>query len=77
MNRNFSIDAILARKPVEKRKQIITKDNCKFIRVFLQSSNLWRRFHNLGTEMIVTKSGRLVESIKLNCEIFIFLLVTL
>ncbi|CCD72344.1 T-box transcription factor mls-1 [Caenorhabditis elegans] len=58
MNRNFSIDAILARKPVEKRKQIITKDNCKFIRVFLQSSNLWRRFHNLGTEMIVTKSGR-------------------
>ncbi|CAO4371402.1 unnamed protein product [Caenorhabditis nigoni] len=52
MNRSFSIDAILARKP--KRK--IGED--RLIRVFLQSANLWRRFHSLGTEMIVTKSGR-------------------
>uniref|UniRef100_A0A1I7THI7 T-box domain-containing protein n=2 Tax=Caenorhabditis tropicalis TaxID=1561998 RepID=A0A1I7THI7_9PELO len=47
MSNNFSIDSILAKRP---RKSLI--------RVFLQSSHLWRRFHSLGTEMIVTKSGR-------------------
>ncbi|CAD5220809.1 unnamed protein product [Bursaphelenchus xylophilus] len=30
----------------------------KDVKVRLESSHLWRRFHELGTEMIVTKSGR-------------------
>jgi hypothetical protein len=24
----------------------------------LESKDLWERFHNLGTEMVITKSGR-------------------
>lgn len=48
---NFSIDSILAKKPSQIKKT-------SQIRVFLQSSSLWRQFHSLGTEMIVTKSGR-------------------
>ncbi|CAL2038085.1 unnamed protein product [Caenorhabditis brenneri] len=54
---SFSIDSILARKPPAKRK-ISHEESPKLIRVCLQSSSLWRRFHSLGTEMIVTKSGR-------------------
>ncbi|KAF1760770.1 hypothetical protein GCK72_009020 [Caenorhabditis remanei] len=57
MNRSFTIDSILARKSTVKQK-IHSEERLHLIRVFLQSSNLWRRFHSLGTEMIVTKSGR-------------------
>ncbi|KAL7863817.1 hypothetical protein SRHO_G00128010 [Serrasalmus rhombeus] len=28
------------------------------VRVDLQGSDLWRRFHEIGTEMIITKAGR-------------------
>lgn len=28
--------------------------------VCLESKDLWTRFHELGTEMVITKSGRLV-----------------
>lgn len=27
----------------------------------LQNSDLWKQFHQIGTEMIITKSGRLVQ----------------
>lgn len=27
-------------------------------RVDLQGSDLWKRFHDIGTEMIITKAGR-------------------
>lgn len=30
------------------------------IKVDLQMKDLWRRFHELGTEMIITKAGRSV-----------------
>ncbi|CAD5215108.1 unnamed protein product [Bursaphelenchus okinawaensis] len=33
-------------------------NDLKKVKVKLESSSLWRRFHSLGTEMIVTKSGR-------------------
>ena len=26
--------------------------------VSLEASNLWEQFHNIGTEMVITKSGR-------------------
>ncbi|CAI2348967.1 unnamed protein product [Caenorhabditis sp. 36 PRJEB53466] len=56
--RDFSIDSILSRRPSRRRDMICTSSDGHIIRVFLQSSSLWRRFHSLGTEMIVTKSGR-------------------
>lgn len=28
------------------------------MRVDLQGSDLWKRFHEIGTEMIITKAGR-------------------
>ena len=30
----------------------------KNIKVTLDNRDLWRKFHSLGTEMIITKSGR-------------------
>ena len=32
----------------------------KNIKVTLDNRDLWRKFHTLGTEMIITKSGRFV-----------------
>jgi len=32
----------------------------KNIKVTLDNRDLWRKFHSLGTEMIITKSGRFV-----------------
>jgi len=34
----------------------------KNIKVTLDNRDLWRKFHTLGTEMIITKSGRFVTS---------------
>lgn len=31
-------------------------------RVDLQGSDLWKRFHEIGTEMIITKAGRYTET---------------
>lgn len=36
-------------------KNLEEKDS---IRVELQGSELWKRFHDIGTEMIITKAGR-------------------
>jgi len=30
------------------------------MRVDLQGSDLWKRFHEIGTEMIITKAGRCI-----------------
>ncbi|XP_043921864.1 T-box transcription factor TBX18 isoform X2 [Protopterus annectens] len=35
-----------------------TPGHCGDIRVELQGSDLWKRFHEIGTEMIITKAGR-------------------
>lgn len=29
----------------------------------LQNNDLWNQFHQIGTEMIITKSGRLVSNL--------------
>lgn len=34
--------------------------DCDDIKVELQMQELWHRFHQLGTEMIITKAGRFV-----------------
>lgn len=39
----------------EERGGEVAEDEPK---VFLESGNLWRRFHQHGTEMVITKSGR-------------------
>uniref|UniRef100_A0AC35GRQ3 T-box domain-containing protein n=1 Tax=Panagrolaimus sp. PS1159 TaxID=55785 RepID=A0AC35GRQ3_9BILA len=36
----------------------VSKLSLRNISVSLEGSSLWKRFHTLGTEMIVTKSGR-------------------
>jgi len=38
----------------------------KNIKVTLDNRDLWRKFHTLGTEMIITKSGRFVDRCLLN-----------
>ncbi|KAG9347654.1 hypothetical protein JZ751_005226 [Albula glossodonta] len=35
-----------------------TSDGSQEMRVDLQGSDLWKRFHEIGTEMIITKAGR-------------------
>ena len=37
----------------------------KNIKVTLDNRDLWRKFHTLGTEMIITKSGRYVPAFSL------------
>lgn len=36
------------------------------IECYLETDDLWKKFHELGTEMIITKSGRLKKSILFN-----------
>lgn len=36
-------------------------------KVTLDSRNLWNEFHKMGTEMVITKSGRCVNLITLSC----------
>uniref|UniRef100_A0A0N5BP78 T-box domain-containing protein n=1 Tax=Strongyloides papillosus TaxID=174720 RepID=A0A0N5BP78_STREA len=52
---NFSIDKILSDDFGGCRKM---KDTLKNVTIELENSELWRKFYELGTEMIVTKSGR-------------------
>jgi hypothetical protein len=40
---------------LELQQRLILKQNLK---VELCSRDLWRKFHSLGTEMIITKAGR-------------------
>lgn len=35
-----------------------TREGAGAIQVDLQGSELWKRFHEIGTEMIITKAGR-------------------
>lgn len=35
-------------------------DDLRYIRCHLETKDLWDKFHELGTEMIITKTGRLV-----------------
>uniref|UniRef100_A0A0N4ZNB5 T-box domain-containing protein n=1 Tax=Parastrongyloides trichosuri TaxID=131310 RepID=A0A0N4ZNB5_PARTI len=53
---NFSIDKILSDEFGRSNKQI--NDNMKNVTIELENEELWKKFYELGTEMIVTKSGR-------------------
>lgn len=47
------------KKSVKLRKPAETESEAaREIRVDLQGSDLWKRFHEIGTEMIITKVGR-------------------
>ncbi|KAE9420414.1 hypothetical protein Angca_005789 [Angiostrongylus cantonensis] len=56
MPKNFSIDYLLSDFDNSQKDEGIVKRGS--IRFRLEGISLWRRFHALGTEMIVTKSGR-------------------
>lgn len=50
-------------KKQEKSPAIVGKCNCEelqSIEAHLETKDLWEKFHGLGTEMIITKSGRQV-----------------
>lgn len=44
--------------PAEKRPKAGAESRPGGVQVELQGSELWRRFHDIGTEMIITKAGR-------------------
>lgn len=48
------MQAMQNRMPVNEERSL------EDIKVDLQMKDLWRRFHELGTEMIITKAGRSV-----------------
>ncbi|CAL1292614.1 unnamed protein product [Larinioides sclopetarius] len=49
------------KEKVDKAAPIVGKCNCeelKAVEAHLETKDLWEKFHGLGTEMIITKSGR-------------------
>ncbi|CAI4230303.1 unnamed protein product [Auanema sp. JU1783] len=58
--KKFSIEYLLSNAAGSSKKEIISepKPSNDSVQVALEGSLLWRKFHALGTEMIVTKSGR-------------------
>nr|XP_016923847.2 T-box protein H15 [Drosophila suzukii] len=51
----------LTPEPVQKAPKIVGSCNCdelKPVQCHLETKELWDRFHDLGTEMIITKTGR-------------------
>ncbi|XP_030380650.1 T-box protein H15 [Scaptodrosophila lebanonensis] len=51
----------LTPEPVQKAPKIVGSCNCddlKPVQCHLETKELWDRFHELGTEMIITKTGR-------------------
>ncbi|PIO60669.1 hypothetical protein TELCIR_17831 [Teladorsagia circumcincta] len=60
MPKNFSIEYLLSdfdssSAGSHREEDVIIRGGIRFK---LEGVSLWRRFHALGTEMIVTKSGR-------------------
>lgn len=51
----------LTPEPAPKAPKIVGSCNCddlKPVQCHLETKELWDRFHDLGTEMIITKTGR-------------------
>lgn len=46
---------MLLRKPTDSERD---PESEREVRMELQGSDLWNRFHEIGTEMIITKAGR-------------------
>lgn len=55
---NQEIDVEEEDSPVQKRDDVTS--DLKGIKVELEGRDLWERFNELGTEMIITKAGRYV-----------------
>jgi len=47
----------------------------KNIKVTLDNRDLWRKFHSLGTEMIITKSGRFVH-LRVTCTVLMIIFIS-
>lgn len=60
MPKDFSIDFLLGRVGSSREGEPTSSGGKEKIRMKLEGQTLWRQFHSLGTEMIVTKSGRSV-----------------
>ena len=50
-------------KPKKKEEKVRVKAKCNCeelmnVECFLETKELWEKFHELGTEMIITKTGR-------------------
>jgi hypothetical protein len=66
-NKTFEIDFnSMTKAKIETCKGDIDLNN---IECFLETDDLWKKFHELGTEMIITKSGRYRITLYLNHKI--------
>jgi T-box protein 20 len=50
-------------KPKKKEEKVRVKPKCNCdellnVECYLETKELWEKFHELGTEMIITKTGR-------------------
>lgn len=50
-------------KPKKKEEKVRVKPKCNCdellnVECYLETKELWEKFHDLGTEMIITKTGR-------------------
>lgn len=52
----------------EQRDRDEAGENIENIKVTLEGKELWDRFNELGTEMIITKAGRWVPSFNQDCK---------
>lgn len=49
---------IIPERPISKAKILCNCEELVNIECHLETKDLWDKFHDLGTEMIITKSGR-------------------
>ena len=72
MKSDFSMASILnekdAKKAPESTKGKVVKDPS--MRIKLEDADLWRSFHRMTNEMIVTKNGRCVFYVIINMIVF-------
>ena len=56
-------EASVPSKPKKKEEKVRVKPKCNCeellsVDCYLETKELWEKFHELGTEMIITKTGR-------------------
>uniref|UniRef100_A0A182F1U0 Uncharacterized protein n=1 Tax=Anopheles albimanus TaxID=7167 RepID=A0A182F1U0_ANOAL len=60
-NASASDEERLTPEPAQSKSRIVGSCNCEELRpvqCHLETKELWDKFHDLGTEMIITKTGR-------------------
>ena len=57
-NLNTLLDPYPSMLPVPPPRALPARYSLPGVEVKLQNSDLWSEFHKIGTEMIITKSGR-------------------